>query len=340
MSLASARVFAQQSPQREPVARLELFRASEAARCPDERALRGAVARRLGRDPFSDAAQQRARLAFGPDGAGLSLSIELVARDGSTLGQRTIRTRTRDCVELAESAAVALVVAIDVLEASAEREPVPTRVAPSRPESDTAASERPSAAMSTSAPRTPTATTTATATTSTALSATRAPVDSVTGFIAINAAASVGDLPTVAFGGALRFGVRWRALGVFVEGRAVLPTLIDGPQGSRIESSLYMGSAMPCFHRGWFAACGVASFGALLARGSNVDHPREPTIAVIAVGARAAGSWRVPGDFFIDASAEVLGSLLRPTLTINGERAWEAPPLQASLRVGVGVELR
>lgn len=335
--LLTSSVSAQQLEERRaPAARLELVRTADAAQCPDEVALRGAVARRLGRDPFSETSPRRARLTFSAEGAGLSLSIELVASDGTTLGHRVIRSRTRDCAELGESAAVALLVAMDVLEASAVREPTraishdrtptqepPTNVAPTRaqPRSTTAL---PAAERRVASPIEPRAAT----------------ADSLAGYLAINAVGSAGDLPLVAFGGALRFGVRWRSLGVFLEGRAVLPTVIDGPQGSRIESSLYTGSALPCFHRAWFSACGVASVGALLARGSNVDRPREPTIAVFALGARASGSWRIPGDFFIDASAELMGALLRPSLTINAERAWDAPPLQGSLRVGVGVELR
>jgi hypothetical protein len=268
------------------------------------------------------------------EGAGLSLSIELVASDGATLGHRVIRSRTRDCAELGESAAVALLVAMDVLEASAASEQ-PRAQSSERP-LEPATNEPPTREQ----PRSTTALRVVEPSAPRPIEPRAASADSLAGFLAINAVGSAGDLPLVAFGGALRFGVRWRSLGVFVEGRAVLPTVIDGPQGSRIESSLYTGSALPCFHRAWFSACGVASVGALLARGSNVDRPREPTIAVFALGARAAGSWRIPGDFFIDASAELLGAVLRPALTINAERAWDAPPLQASLRVGVGVELR
>jgi hypothetical protein len=316
-----------------PVARIELSRAPEAAGCPDEPALRRAVSRRLGRDPFSETSTRRARLSFSADGSGLALSIELVASDGTTLGQRTIRSPTRDCAELGESAAVALLVAIDVLEASAARD------AQSAP--DTAPSSEPASPSTTVAPVASTPPSAGTLARPVARSAAVTPTtDRLTGYIAINAVTSVGDLPLVAFGGALRFGVRWRSLGLYAEGRAMLPSAIDAPRGARVESSLYTGSALSCFHRGWFAACGVASFGALLARGSNVDRPREPTIAVISAGARAAGSWRIPGDFFIDTSVEVLGSLVRPTLTINAEPAWDAPPLQGSLRLGVGVELR
>lgn len=322
---------APQSTHEPAVARIELFRAVEAAQCPDERALRAAVARRLGRDPFSADAAQRVRLAVGPDGAGLSLAIEMVGADGAVLGQRTIRSRTRDCVELAESAAVALVVAIDVL--SLTQPPAsPLASEPPRREAPpvTPPAERPS--QPDPAPRTIRSSPTITPNTR--------ETEALHGSLAINATSSLGDLPTIAFGGALRTGLRWRALGLVVEGRAMLPTMIDGPQGSRIESSLYTGSALACFHRQWFSACGVGAFGALLARGSNVDRPREPTIAVVAAGARAGGWWRVPGDFFIDASLEVLASLLRPALTINATTAWDAPPLQASVRIGLGVELR
>lgn len=337
MALAGSKADAQ-TAQREPVARLEVLRTAEAMQCPDGSTLRTAVARRLGRDPFSDESPSRVQLVFATEGAGLSLVIELSASDGATLGRRMIRSRSRDCHELAESAAVALVVAIDVLEANAERARAAQRTESSaRPLSpEPVRVERPATTP------VPPVVVSSTPLRSTAALTSRGPEpgESLAGVVALDAVTSLGDLPTVAGGAALRTGIRWRSLGVFVEGRAMFPTVIDGPQASRIESSLFSGSALGCFHRQWFASCGVVSVGVLLARGSNVDRPRESTLTVLAAGARAAGHWRVPGDFFIDASVEVLGALLRPVLTINTERAWDAPPLQAGLRLGVGVDLR
>lgn len=312
-----------------PIARLELQRSREAARCPDEAALRAAVTRRLGRDPFDPRATQTVRVAFDADGSGLALSIDVTDHRQALVGRRLIRSRSRDCGELAESAAVAIVVAIDVLAESAARQP-PAPIEP-QPPASIATQPQPTDSL----PAAPSTLVTPMPAVSRA-----AATDALAGALAIDAVVSIGDLPLVAFGAALRGGVRLRSLGVYLEGRATLPTTIDAPMGARIESTLFNGALLSCFHRAWFAACGVGAVGALLARGSNVERPREPTIAVLAAGARAAGQWRVSGGFTIDVGVEVLASIVRPVLVINSERAWDAPPLQGSVRIGVGVELR
>src|ERR1043165_4478600 len=83
--------------------RLVVQRAAGAEGCPDGYELRGAVVRRLGFDPFDDAATREIRCSVRRDEGAFYARIQLASGPVSGSGGRELTSRRADCAELAEA---------------------------------------------------------------------------------------------------------------------------------------------------------------------------------------------------------------------------------------------
>src|SRR5580692_4084858 len=93
-----------------PSARLVYSRAQSASSCPDEPALRKAVAARIGYDPFFGWAKKTVVVRMVPaDGPGYVASVDLVDDEGYEHGARQIRTEGK-CAELRDPVALAIAI--------------------------------------------------------------------------------------------------------------------------------------------------------------------------------------------------------------------------------------
>jgi hypothetical protein len=95
-----------------PLARFALVSDVDAG-CPDDRAVRAAVARRLSRDPFSAEAPTLLSARIEADGEGLAARVELHDAAGRVLGRWRVATPRRDCVELASALVLAISIVLD-----------------------------------------------------------------------------------------------------------------------------------------------------------------------------------------------------------------------------------
>ncbi|HEU4578030.1 MAG TPA: hypothetical protein VFS67_07235 [Polyangiaceae bacterium] len=131
-------------PAAEPApARLGLHyeRSAGAAQCLAPAALVQAVEQRLGRSVFVPAAQAdlQARVRAQRVARGFRIDVELVDREGRSLGKRHLRTRARHCSALDDSLALVVSLAVDIAaapeapagaEPTAEVAPEPAAAAP------------------------------------------------------------------------------------------------------------------------------------------------------------------------------------------------------------------
>src|SRR5580692_9213993 len=109
VSLASLTAFARTAGAT-PSARLVYSRAQSASSCPDEPALRKAVAARIGYDPFFGWAKKTVVVRMVPaDGPGYVASVDLVDDEGYEHGARQIRTEGK-CAELRDPVALAIAI--------------------------------------------------------------------------------------------------------------------------------------------------------------------------------------------------------------------------------------
>jgi hypothetical protein len=144
---------------------------------------------------------------------------------------------------------------------------------------------------------------------------------------------SLGAAPSAAAGGVVFVGASWRALSLDAEGRADLPATASSPDvaGVRVGSRLLTGSLVPCAHLGAAFGCGVASLGAISATSEGAVVPRDDSGTWAAAGARVGAGFDVWRALRWQAYGEVLWTLSRRTLTVDGTQVYEFLPLSADL---------
>ena len=128
----------------------------------------------------------------------------------------------------------------------------------------------------------------------------------------------------------------WRFLSLDIEGRADLPATGAGqgtPAG--VRSWLVAGAVVPCAHLGAPFGCLVLSGGSLGATSVGTDAPREDHAPWWAAGLRVGAEFELSARSSLRAYAEVLDTLTRNSLAIDGAVAYSFAPWSG----GLGVEL-
>jgi hypothetical protein len=288
-----------------PAVRLSYQRGAGAERCPDELAVRSAVAARLGYDPFHEPAQLELEARVAAQGTGLLGSVTAKSSDGQSRGSRELRSEQADCAELSSALELAISIAIDP--PSIMR---PAGAPPKAPE--------PPPPPPAPAPAAP------------------SPWAHPIWEVQAGAAVSFGVAPTTAaWGFVLGAAARWPWLSAGLEGRADLPA--TGPAASgQARTSLIFASFVPCARLWYFGACAIFSGGALRAEGVDLPDSRQYTSAYLALGARLTGELELGRYFALRAQVELRTPVVRTTLTVAGDPVWTEPPIAGSLGI-VGV---
>jgi hypothetical protein len=338
LSLACAASTAQATPS----ARLVYTRSEDAARCPDEAALRKAVAARFGYDPFFAWARQTVVVQIWRDGsppAGRYMArVQLVDDQGVARGTREIRSDSDDCPELFGAAALAISIALDASSAAGPP-PVERGVehdAPSPeppPPAPTDPSVRPPVAPSTEPrPRE----------TATPPGATAAPSAFRAGMGAL-AATFIG--PNVAPGIVVFADVRARALSLGLELQADVSTPAEvslpesAPPTGQVASALFAGAVVPCIHYRSMFGCGLAVVGLLQAWGWGVAEAGSSGAPFVALGGRAGAEWPISPRLFVRVHVDVLANVTRASLAVDDQVVWSVPPAGGALGVALGTSL-
>jgi hypothetical protein len=102
-----------------------------------------------------------------------------------------------------------------------------------------------------------------------------------------------------------------------------------------VRSWLIVGSVVPCGHLGAAFGCFVLSGGSLGATGVGISMPHTDHAPWWGAGVRAGGELPLAGSLSLRAYAEVLATLTRDTLTIDGALAYTFAPWSG----GLGAEI-
>jgi hypothetical protein len=307
----------------EPAGRLSYERGPGAEQCPEEAALRRAVAARLGEDPFDPRLSRTFRLAIVSDGARLRGSVVLEA-NGVAEGRRELDAPQEACAELLEAMALAVSLTINpdlaVAEAPALQKEPNARTEPeivkTREATHAPVNPSPRRDETRSRPR-------------------RDPRG--TGPVyAIGAVAhgAVGTGPGVAAGGSalLRTGTPRAHLNL--EGRVdALSRAGVGRQGT-VHSTLLAAVLAPCARLAPLSGCPLLLLGSLSARSRGVRVERSDSGFFAAAGGRVAASAPLGGALFLEARADVLYALTPVTIELDQTPVWRAG---ASGALGVGL---
>jgi hypothetical protein len=303
-----------------PTSRLVYSRSVDAESCPDEQALRRAVAARVGYDPFFAWATRTIVASITRRDRAFVATVDLIDESGVSHGARELRGEG-ECVELFDAVALAIAIAIDPQ--SLSRPAAPPTPPPSEPDAAAPAPVvAPAADPVDATPVRP------------ALAApSDVRLDSMAFEASVGAVASGGVAPAPAAGLALGAALRWPVVSLGLEGRIDAPAGGSALRGGDVTSWLVLGAFVPCAHLGAFFGCAVMQVGSAQTSGSGVQGARSESLPWWATGGRLGVLFRVSDDTLLRVRTDVVANLDRMTLQLNGVEAWPAPAVAASLGV-------
>jgi len=318
--------------------RLEYARSEGAAICPDRVALKAAVSKRLGYDPFFPAARQAIVVEIVDAEGELRARMRLIDEQGMIIGSRELREKAEQCAELVASLALAISIALDPNAALGEARA--TSAAPERAESDngelTAPAEPPAETMVESAAQEHPQKTTPPGSPSVHTSA----VDRERIQLAARGAffGDWGSAPALGFGWRLGLDLHHGGFRLAAEFSQQLPASKTIAEGGKATTSLLTGTLAPCFSRPSFAGCGLLGLGALRTRGENIPNPSSQSSFYAALGARFEYTPTLFRTLQLLTQLDVLKPLTPVSLHARGEEVWRTPFL--TFAAGVGLRWR
>lgn len=306
-------------------ARLTYARSTGAASCPDESALRSAVAARVGYDPFFPWAKRTFVVQVWRDRGRYMARLQIIDERGLSHGTRELASSGRDCAELFDTAALAISIAIDELPKD-ETPPVTDNIA-APPRQDDAISPVVSPPLPTMPAAPP------------VLPEPPAgpPAQHARIAFGVDAVGSLGTAPGPAAGISVFLGARWRLASASFELRADAPASAQSNTGSgRVTGSSYAAALVPCVHYGDAFLCAVGVFGLLHGEASGITAPRSaPPTAVVAAGGRVGFEWPLSQRVALRARLELMEDLRPTTFLIDGQDAWTARTLAGTVGAGI-----
>jgi len=310
-----------------PTSKLVYSRSVDADSCPDEQALRRAVAARVGYDPFFAYATRTIVASLTRRGQAFVATVDLVDEGGVSHGARELRSEG-ECRELLDAAALAIAIAIDPQSL--------TRPAAAAPAQDEPPAPAPPPAVVVTPPQ-PAADAPATAPPAPPSEGSEPPwsFDASAGL-----AGSVGFAPGPSAGLALGADARWRWLSLGLEGRVDAPASTSGSAGGTVSSWLVLGAVVPCAHLGSFFGCALVQAGSAQTSGSGVPDARSQALPWLAAGGRLGVHLHMTDDTLLRLHADVVANLDPMTLQLYGGNVWPAPPVAASLGADVVLHFR
>jgi hypothetical protein len=330
-----------------PSARLVYARSSSAASCPDEGALRKAVAARFGYDPFFAWAKQTVVVQIARDGGRYMARVQIVDEQGLARGTREITSNEENCSELFDAAALAISIALD----ASGNTPAPPPTADTSPAPQPAAAAAPPAEAEAPPPSLP--------------SPEEIPPDAVRPDasrpeivppatparrgrlrVGLDALAVSGIGPGVASPGVAAFadiGTRPWSLGLELQGDLLLPADVTLPQSYRspgkVQAALFAATVAPCGHFGPAVVCVLVELGWLQAWGGGVDQPASAGAPFVGTGGRLGLELPVSRRVFLRFHGDAIAELTPPTFELDGQRPWNSKVIGGSLGAGLGASL-
>lgn len=270
--------------------------------CPDEAALKGRIAARLGADPFRDDAPTGLEVVVGQSPIGLSATVTLREKSTSkSLGKRQLESHATDCRELSAAMELAIALAIDPLY---QEKPAPS----ASNEPTLKPLEHPDA-----------------------YSGPALQFDADLGF-----SLSLGEAPSVSPGFAVGGRARWEFLSLGLEARATIPVasgIAEFP-GSSIAAHHLTGALLGCGHYGYVAGCLVGTVGALFVQGRDVPNARTQTLVASSLAARVQGEYPLTDHLLVRAHLDFGANLARTTARLGELDVWTTPAVFGLLGVG------
>ncbi len=318
--------------------RLEYARSERAARCPDRDALKSAVSKRLGYDPFFPAARQTIVVEITDVDEGLRAQMHLIDERGIIVGSRELKDEIGQCDELVASLALAISIALDpsaALSAEAEDNSEPASAEPKVGHDDQASAAPPEARDEPRAPPPPPKKSTRPRSAAPASDEDQRAIP-----ITVQAGvfSTLGVAPALAAGFRIAVGARWSFFQLLGEFADQLPATHDAGPGGSVRAALNQGTLAPCVVHDAWAGCGLIQIGSLQSEGIGVSNPATKSLLYAALGARLEFTPRLIEDLHLVLAADASKSLTPVTLRLRDQEAWKTPFVSGALGIGLAVQ--
>jgi hypothetical protein len=334
--LSSALALLATSASGSPSARLTYVRGDGAEACPDEAALRKAVADRLGYDPFFPSARKSVVAEIQKTPRGYASRILIVSDSGRSLGERKLPPSGTDCTETVRAVALAISIALDDLEAQEPKPPEP-EPAPAT----TSPSPEPTSNVSVRSPGTGRSTDTSTGPEGTLVTSpkTSGPLFEASAGIHL----ALGLAPSPALGARVGVALLPPPLRFALEARFDANASESLPEGGRVAAGFAGGSALACFQPGRPQACAVFAIGDYHAEGVGLERTHSASALITLVGARAAFDLPLGGAVFARPLGEIDVPLERHRIVVTDAATgatrsrYRVSPIAGILGVDLGI---
>jgi hypothetical protein len=257
-----------------------------------------------------------------PDGELLTGSVEITDATGISRGRREIEASGGRCDELFRALALSVSIAIDPERALGREEPTATATPdpppPPTPPSSPPEQERRAVDAPRARPSTP---------------------PRVGGSIGAIGRSLLGVSNTASYGAALFGRVTLGELSLGGEASYVTSPYSSLPAvpGAEMGTALFTIGPSVCYGRGPFFGCALVSFGNLWAESRGIIDPATDRTFHASAGGRLGFEPRLGELVSLVAEVDVLGSLTRSSVTIDGKEAFRQPALLLGGGLGLAV---
>lgn len=290
-----------------PSARLVYLRDAEASSCPDESAVRAAVAARLGYDPFLAFAPSTMFAEIRREGADYKGFVKLVDPHNVVRGARELVHTGEPCSELVDAMALSMSIAIDPLSLTGPRPKSDEQQ--TEPQTEERPPEPPKPAPAPT-PRAPLAR-------AFPVKDREAP-PALHLSLGLGPAFSLGTAPAPAVGARIGAFVSRGRLGFFLEAHGDLEASRALARG-RVGTRLLEGQIGACYHYRAFFGCGTASLGALSASAEGITAPRTDVGVHASLGARVGLEVELSAPLYLRLQLDGAAVFTPHTLAVDGE---------------------
>jgi len=312
-------------------ARLVYLRSGTAETCPDQAALKKAVARRLGYDPFLFAARYTIVAEVSGNGNELRARARLLDESGIVLGSRELLGKGTDCAELLASLALAISLTLDPMAPATDLGPEP----PEEPDiAKDAAKPDPAETVATPESKREPA------------PERRAPVKkpmqaamSTSLRLQAGVLGSVGWVPALSPGAEFGLALRYRSWSLGLDAVAIASQTQASNDGLSARVSVAYAALSPCF---WVSAVGVCAHGTLgryAGQGQGVEATHAGNHVHGAAGARIQALLPLGARWSLGIHADGVRILTRPQFLVAGQEVFRPAPWAANMGAFACIQL-
>ena len=308
-------------------ARLVYLRSGTAENCPEQAALKKAVARRLGYDPFLLSAPHMIVAEVSGSASELRARARLLDESGIVLGSRELLGKGSDCAELIASLALAISLTLDPMAAATDPGPEPS-VAPevARPEPVEPVAEPVPKPMPPPQRAAPVITPVETKkTTSLSLQA---------GMVG-----SYGWVPALSPAVELGLVLRHQSWSLSLDVVGVAPQTRTSPEGLSARVWVAYAALSPCLWVSPVGVCALGTLGRYAGKGGGVDMSRSGSDLHAAAGMRVQAMLPLSDRWSLGMHADGVRVLTRSQFIVAGQEIYRPAPWAANLGIFASLQL-